>query len=135
MQLQRFQEDSPVGGSAEYSFPEIDKAVFNKNLIEYTVLCIYTITYMWEIYEKHSLIKELRRLPREIKRNYEVWKRIVELEGPQGLRLIKGFHDEALKGEWLGFRSSRLNLKWRVIYKIEAQQLQVYVFDINPHTY
>ena len=63
------------------------------------------------------------------------WKRIVELEGPQGLRLIKGFHDESLKGEWVGFRSSRLNLKWRIIYKVEKEWLRVYVLEINPHHY
>jgi hypothetical protein len=28
------------------------------------------------------------------------------LSGPPGLRAIKGFHDEALAGEWKGHRSS-----------------------------
>lgn len=51
------------------------------------------------------------------------------------MRLIKGFHDEALKGEWNGFRSSRLNRQWRVIYKDDKEQLIVYVIEINPHTY
>ena len=63
----------------------------------------------------------------------ELWKRIVEIEGPQGLRLIKGFHDEALQGKWKGYRSSRLSLQWRVIYKVEQNQLQVFVIDVNPH--
>ena len=62
-------------------------------------------------------------------------KHIVELEGPQGLRLIKGFHDEALKGEWKGFRSSRLTREWRVIYKVECKQFEVYVIDVNHHDY
>jgi addiction module RelE/StbE family toxin len=67
----------------------------------------------------------------------ELWKRIVEIEGPQGLRLIKGFYDEALqgKGKWKRYRSSRLSLQWRIIYKVEQYQLQIYVLDINPHDY
>lgn len=35
------------------------------------------------------------------------------LSGPPGLRLVKGFHDEALSGEWKGHRSSRLGIQYR----------------------
>jgi addiction module RelE/StbE family toxin len=90
---------------------------------------------MWTIYEKKSLIKSLKLIPNHIKKAYEIWKRIVELQGVQGLKTIKGFHDEALKGEWKGFRSSRLSLQWRVIYKAVAEQLEVYIIDINAHKY
>jgi toxin HigB-1 len=64
-----------------------------------------------------------------------VWKRIVEFNGPQGLREIKGFHDEALKGKWSGYRSSRLNKQWRLIYKVEVSRFEVFVIEINPHEY
>lgn len=90
---------------------------------------------MYTILEHKEVLKTLKKTPIEIRKNYLAWKRIVELEGPQGLRLIKGFHDENLKGEWAGFRSSRLNRQWRVIYKIDKDELIVYVVEINPHTY
>ena len=90
---------------------------------------------MWNIYEKKSLTKTIKKLPTEIVKRYEVWKRVIELEGVQGLRLIKGYHDEALKGELQGYRSSRLNKQWRVIYKLEHDHFEVYVIDINPHSY
>jgi addiction module RelE/StbE family toxin len=90
---------------------------------------------MWDIYEKRSLQKDLKHIPQEVLIRYEAWKRIVELEGPSGLRLIKGFRDESLKGEWAGFRSSRLNLQWRVIYKVEKEVLEIYVIEITPHKY
>lgn len=90
---------------------------------------------MWLIYEKKSISKSIKKTPIQIRKHYELWKRIVELEGPQGLKLIKGFHDEALKGSWRGYRSSRLSLQWRVIYRIEKEQLEVYVIDVNPHKY
>lgn len=90
---------------------------------------------MWTIYEKKTLLKSLGLIPKHIRKAYEIWKRIVELQGVQGLKMIKGYHDEALKGEWKGFRSSRLSLQWRVIYKAEAEQLDVYVIDINAHKY
>lgn len=90
---------------------------------------------MYTVLEHKKVSKQLEKTPLEVRKNYLAWKRIVELEGPQGLRLIRGFHDEALKGEWSGFRSSRLNLKWRIIYQVEKELLRVYVVEINPHRY
>jgi len=90
---------------------------------------------MWIIFEKKTLAKTLKKIPIEVLKHYELWKRIIELEGSQGLKRIKGFHDEALKGELAGFRSSRLNKQWRVIYKLEAKLFEVYVINVNPHTY
>lgn len=90
---------------------------------------------MYTVLEHKDVHKVLRKAPVEIRRNYLAWKRIVEVEGPQGLRLIKGFHDEGLKGDWLGCRSSRLNRQWRVIYKVDKDELVVYVVEINPHDY
>ena len=51
------------------------------------------------------------------------------------LREIKGFHDEALGGKWKGFRSSRLNEQWRVIYRVVADVLLVQVVRVTPHDY
>ena len=90
---------------------------------------------MWVILEKKSVAKVLKKVPDEVIVRYEAWKRIVELEGPFGLRNIKGFHDEALKGEWKGYRSSRLGLQWRVIYFRQDQQLEIYVIELTPHKY
>ena len=55
--------------------------------------------------------------------------------GPEGLRQIRGFNDEALRGEWQGHRSSRLNQQYRVLYKIERQEVRVAVVSVNAHDY
>ena len=44
------------------------------------------------------------------------------MSGSIGLRLIKGFHDEALAGEWKGRRSSRLGDQRRIIYRVAADE-------------
>ena len=85
--------------------------------------------------EKKSVQKTLKKIPRDVVVRYEAWKRVVELQGPLGLRSVKGFHDEALKGEWNSFRSSRLGLHWRVIYLVENGVLEVLVIEITPHDY
>ena len=90
---------------------------------------------MWEIYEHRSLVRKLSNIPVEVLKRYEKWKDIVTISGPEGLRLIKGFHDEALRGEWRGHRSSRLGLQYRLIYRIEKKKFYVQVIDINTHDY
>jgi addiction module RelE/StbE family toxin len=74
-------------------------------------------------------------MPAEVLKRYEKWKDIAMLSGPAGLRLIKGFHDEALRGDWKGFRSSRLGLQYRVIYKVEKDKIYIQVVDITAHDY
>ena len=90
---------------------------------------------MWEIYEHRKAQKQLQSLPVEVLKRYEKWKDIIYISGPEGLSLIKGFHDESLRGEWKGFRSSRLNIQYRVIYKIVREQVLVQVLDVTPHDY
>ena len=90
---------------------------------------------MWTVFEHRKLDKQLAKVPVEILKRYEKWKDIVEISGPQGLRMIKGFHDEALRGDWLGYRSSRLNQQYRVIYRVEGERLLVEVVEVNPHDY
>jgi len=57
------------------------------------------------------------------------------VSGPQGLRLIKGFHDEPLRGDWKGCRSSRMGDKHRVIYKVKASEIMVQVINLTAHDY
>jgi len=90
---------------------------------------------MWRILEHRRAARQLDRLPDDILKRYEKWKDIVVVSGPAGLRLIKGFHDEALSGEWKGCRSSRLSLKYRVIYQVVKDQVLVQVLDVTAHDY
>ena len=90
---------------------------------------------MWTIYEHKGALKQLKSLPVDVLKRYEKWKDIVALSGPSGLKHIKGFNDEALRGEWKGYRSSRLNIQYRIIYKIENEQLFVKVVKVTPHDY
>jgi len=90
---------------------------------------------MWQIYEHSRVSKQHRMLPSDVLKRYEKWKDIVRISGPQGIRLIKGFHDETLGGKWKGFRSSRLNIKYRVIYQIMKDKILVNVVQITPHDY
>ena len=90
---------------------------------------------MWEVYEHRSLARRLKKIPTEALKRYEIWKDIVRVSGPSGLRLIKGFHDEALRGEWRGYRSSRLGMQFRVIYRLEVREQAALVVNITAHDY
>ena len=90
---------------------------------------------MWTILEHRRVAKQLQSLPKEVLERYERWKDIAMISGPRGLRLIKGFHDEALRGEWKGSRSSRLGLKYRVMYEIVEAEILVKVVSLTAHDY
>jgi proteic killer suppression protein len=90
---------------------------------------------MWTILETSPARKEIGRCPHEILLKYEAWKSIVRLSGPVALRALPGLHDEALRGPWRGFRSSRLSHQWRVIYKVQNQTVTVSVVRVTPHDY
>ena len=90
---------------------------------------------MWSIEEHRRIGKQLNSLPREILKRYEKWKDIATLSGPEGLKLITGFHDEKLSGQWQGYRSCRLNIQYRVIYRVITKELLFQVIQITPHDY
>lgn len=90
---------------------------------------------MWQIEEHRRIDKQIKAIPSEIIKRYEKWKDIASISGPQGLRLIKGFHDETLSGKWKGYRSSRLGDQWRVIYSNVPEELLFQVDSITSHDY
>jgi len=90
---------------------------------------------VWAIEEHRRVDKQVASVPKEIVKRYEKWKDVVRLSGPAGLRLIKGFHDEALRGKWQGYRSSRLGDQWRVIYRVVTKEMLFQVASITAHDY
>lgn len=90
---------------------------------------------MWQILEHKRLDRRFKTLPVDVLKRYEKWKDIISISGPESLGFIRGFRDEALRGQWKGYRSSRLSLKYRVIYKIEATEILVKVIDVTAHDY
>jgi plasmid maintenance system killer protein len=90
---------------------------------------------MWIIKEHRGIRGACRKAPRAVVKKYELWKSIVFRHGPDKLREFPGFHDEKLKGKRAGQRSSRLNLQYRVIYKVDGRNVTVFVLEITPHEY
>ena len=90
---------------------------------------------MWQILEHRRVVRRLAKTPVDVLKRYEKWKDIVTISGPQGLRVIKGFRDEALRGDWKGHRASRLGGQYRVIYLVEEQEVVVKVIDLTAHDY
>lgn len=90
---------------------------------------------MWTIVEARDAAKTIDRLPRQIAEKYSFWCAIVRQSGPQGLRLIKSFHDEKLSGKLAALRSSRLSEQWRVLYRVRSDVVTVCVERISAHDY
>lgn len=90
---------------------------------------------MWDVLVAKSADKALAKAPLEIRENWDAWFALVRKSGPDGLRAVKGFHDESLRGDRKGQRSSRLSRKWRVIYKVQREEITVLVLEVNAHDY
>lgn len=90
---------------------------------------------MWHIKEHRDIEKACKKLPPAVIKKYELWKDIVFRHGPDKLKEFPGFHDEKLKGDRSGQRSSRLSLHYRVIYTVKRDIAAVFVLEISPHNY
>jgi Txe/YoeB family toxin of Txe-Axe toxin-antitoxin module len=90
---------------------------------------------LWAIVERKSAQEVLDAAPIQVRKKNEVWKNVVSVSGPVGLQAIRGFRDEALHGKLDGYRSSRLNDQYRVIYSASAKELTIYVKRVSPHDY
>jgi addiction module RelE/StbE family toxin len=88
----------------------------------------------WTIFESKVVQKQVAKLPNRIKEQYEFWKSVART-GPEAIRAFAGFKDEALKGTWQGFRSSRLSLQYRVIYSVSRPEQAIYVVRVSAHDY
>ncbi len=90
---------------------------------------------MWKLLEDKNIEKTCKKLPPQVLKKYELWKDLVFRHGPEILKGFPGFKDELLKGNHKGQRSSRLSLKYRVIYLVEGEDVTVYVLELTPHKY
>lgn len=92
---------------------------------------------MVKINESKQAQKDLDKAPKEILTSYEIWARLIEEHGAAILRKFPGYNDEMLRGDWQGFRSSRLNLKWRVIYQVKrTSEIEIVgVARVTAHDY
>ena len=85
--------------------------------------------------EHKDIAKKCKKIPLQVLKKYELWKDLVFRHGPEILKEFPGFHDEKLKGDREGQRSSRLNLQYRVIYRVNGKDIIVYVLELAPHKY
>lgn len=90
---------------------------------------------MWHILEHRDITKTCKKIPLQVLKKYELWKDLVFRHGPEILKEFPGFHDEKLKGGRKGQRPSRLSLQYRVIYRINGEDISVYILELTPHKY
>ena len=81
--------------------------------------------------------RNIKKLPHYIVEKLFIWAQSIETDGMQVVRMIRGYHDEPLKGARTGQRSVRLSKSYRVIYtehkngNIEI----ILVIEVNKHDY
>jgi proteic killer suppression protein len=81
--------------------------------------------------------KNLKKIPRHILIQLDLWIEILETEGLLAMQKINGYKDHPLIGDRKGQRSSSLSRSWRVIYKIDVDQdlILIEILEVNHHDY
>jgi len=90
---------------------------------------------MWQILYHKQAVKKIKKLQPQVLEKLDIWVEIATHEGPKGIITFPGFNDESLSGVWKGYRSSRLNRQFRIIYSCDKDVLQILVIDISAHDY
>ncbi len=87
--------------------------------------------------ELNSLVrKQLKKLPRYIRKKLLAWAKAVKRDGIYQIRKMKGYHDEPLRGKRLGQRSIRLSLNYRAIYRETKNGIHlITVEEVHKHDY
>jgi proteic killer suppression protein len=85
----------------------------------------------------HLAERQLRKVPFYIRDKLFQWIERVEEFGIAEVRIIKGFHDEPLKGPRIGERSIRLNRSYRAIYveNIDENLVLIKILEVTNHEY
>jgi hypothetical protein len=60
----------------------------------------YDELLLWRVNEARGTTTQIRRAPREIRGKYEIWRSLIELEGPDRVSEIRGFSASAGRGSW-----------------------------------
>ena len=87
------------------------------------------------IVDERKILKTLNKLDKSIRAAYSAWKGIVTNHGLRGLRKVKGFHLEKLKGKRRGQYSCRLNRGYRIFFKQIDNNFMIEVLEISKHAY
>jgi proteic killer suppression protein len=85
---------------------------------------------------KHAK-SHLLKVPEYISQKLKLWIYLVETNGLDAARKIKGYHDEPLRGTRQGQRSIRLNRAYRAIYVIRSDGSIDFVSieEVHKHEY
>jgi proteic killer suppression protein len=90
---------------------------------------------MTEVLVHRLAEKQIDRLPKHLQESLRNWVETVERIGIRETRLLKGYHDEPLKGRRTGERSIRLNRSYRAIYVETIVGLKLLLIEVNKHEY
>lgn len=105
------------------------------NILLDTVNRYVSVTKMKLYVDDKKVLKTLNKLEKPVRAAYSAWKNILSNEGMEGLRNIKGFHFEKLKGNRKGQHSCRLNRGYRVIFIKTDISVIIEVLEVNKHEY
>jgi proteic killer suppression protein len=108
---------------------------FTKNVNLY--LCCNILGKSVDVKLSRLAKKQTQKAPAHIVTKLLSWVSLIRIKGLAHVQMIKGFHDEPLKGKKTGRRSVRLSRQWRAEYTMSvAGDVSVLTIEeVHPHEY
>jgi addiction module RelE/StbE family toxin len=92
--------------------------------------------YSVDFSDVEHLLSNPKKLPHSIRRAVVAWANQVEKLGLQSVLTMASYNIHALRGPWDGSYSVKLNYKWRLIYRLSGNELNIVKVErISPHDY
>ena len=89
-----------------------------------------------EVHLSKQAEKDLKKVPKFLVKKFSFWVDSISEIGLSETKKLKGFRDEALKGNRRGQYSIRLNVAYRAIYQVQSGTVTfVQVLEVNKHDY
>lgn len=79
--------------------------------------------------------KEIQSLPIQCMKKYAVFKYVVGTSGLCGLDKYPGYKLESLKGRLKGIYSVRLNIAYRLLFRVDKGKRIIEIQEISKHEY
>ena len=90
-----------------------------------------------KIVETKKADRDLNKAPTEVLKSYQLWCSFITDQGIDYIKKVRGYRDEKLVENWKGYRSSRLNKQWCVIYSYNDNgSINIVTVErVTPHDY
>jgi len=91
----------------------------------------YDELIIWRVEKAWGVATQISRAPRDIRGKFEVWKDLVESQGPDPVSEMLGFEARTGNGQWEGSFFVSFGFLWKLRYCVRPEIREVLVLELE----